>query len=420
MKAGQYAYRDRRNSKREFRQLWIARINAACRLQGVQYSRFIAALGANNVGLDRKVLADMAVNDIAAFNALVASLNITTPAPTHNISVAYRCMTPHLELERIAAEALDATVQAAARHAELDTVEVEYLGRKGQLTGLLRLVGTLPPDEKPIFGQSVNARKDALTTQLSEKRHRLSVQEHSARLASDAVDVTLPGTPRTVGRLHPLTQQISAVKSALMSMGYSFAEYPDIEDYHYNFETLNYPPDHPAFDEQMSFYVDARHLLRTQTTAFQAHVMEERKPPIRAATVGRCYRYEAVDATHLHTFHQVDLLAVDEGLTLADLKGTFAHFIKLLFGDVEIRFRPDFFPFVEPGVEVAIRWGSRWLELGGAGMVHPNILQSLGIDTERYTGFAWGLGVDRITMSQYGIDDIRLLFENDLRFLRQL
>jgi phenylalanyl-tRNA synthetase alpha chain len=233
------------------------------------------------------------------------------------------------------------------------------------------------------------------------------------------VDVTLPGTPRLTGGLHPLTQTMAAAKTALISMGYAFAEWPDIEDYHFNFETLNYPPDHPAFDEQMSFYVDDRYLLRTQTTAFQAHVMERQRPPIRAATLGRCYRYEAVDATHLHTFHQVDLLAVDEGLTLADLKGTFAHFARLMFGDVEIRFRPDFFPFVEPGAEVAIRWGDRWLELGGAGMVHPNILQSMGIDTERYTGFAWGLGVDRITMSKYGIDDIRLLFENDLRFLRQ-
>ena len=230
------------------------------------------------------------------------------------------------------------------------------------------------------------------------------------------MDVTLPGTPQRLGNLHPLTRQMQAVKDALISMGYSFAEYPDIEDYHYNFETLNYPPDHPAFDEQMSFYIDDRHLLRTQTTAFQAHVMERQKPPIRAATIGKCYRYEAVDATHSHTFHQVDILAVDEGLTLADLKGTFAHLVRLLFGDVKIRFRPDFFPFVEPGVEVAIQWGTGWLELGGAGMVHPNILTSMGIDTERYSGFAWGLGIDRMPMAKYGIDDIRLFTENDLRF----
>ena len=327
-------------------------------------------------------------------------------------------MTPLEQLSQIAAEAKDA-LAAAATVAELDTVETHYLGRKGQLTGLLRLVGSLPPEEKPQFGAAVNARKDDLTALLTDKKTELSIGERSVRLAADAVDVTLPGKLYPLGTQHPITRQMQAVKDALIGMGYQFNEWPDIEDYHYNFETLNYPPDHPAFDEQMSFYVDKTHLLRTQTTAFQAHVMERQKPPIRAATIGKCYRYEAVDATHSHTFHQVDLLAIDEGLTLADLKGTFAHLVRLLFGDVEIRFRPDFFPFVEPGVEVAVKWGDGWLELGGAGMVHPNILNSMGIDSERYTGFAWGLGIDRMPMAKYGIDDIRLFTENDLRFLRQ-
>ena len=327
-------------------------------------------------------------------------------------------MTPLEQLGQLAAEAKDA-LAAAATVAELDTVETQFLGRKGQLTGLLRLVGSLPPEEKPQFGAAVNARKDDLTALLTEKKSELSVGERSLRLAADAVDVTLPGKLHPLGTQHPITRQMQAVKDALIGMGYQFNEWPDIEDYHYNFETLNYPPDHPAFDEQMSFYVDKTHLLRTQTTAFQAHVMERQKPPIRAATIGKCYRYEAVDATHSHTFHQVDLLAVDEGLTLADLKGTFAHLVRLLFGDVEIRFRPDFFPFVEPGVEVAVKWGDGWLELGGAGMVHPNILNAMGIDSERYTGFAWGLGIDRMPMAKYGIDDIRLFTENDLRFLRQ-
>ena len=327
-------------------------------------------------------------------------------------------MTPLEQLSRIAAEAKDA-LAAATTVAELDTVETHYLGRKGQLTGLLRLVGSLPPEEKPQFGAAVNLRKDDLTALLTDKKTELSIGERSVRLAADAVDVTLPGKPYPLGTQHPITRQMQAVKDALIGMGYQFNEWPDIEDYHYNFETLNYPPDHPAFDEQMSFYVDKTHLLRTQTTAFQAHVMERQKPPIRAATIGKCYRYEAVDATHSHTFHQVDLLAVDEGLTLADLKGTFAHLVRLLFGDVEIRFRPDFFPFVEPGVEVAVKWGDGWLELGGAGMVHPSILSAMGIDSERYTGFAWGLGIDRMPMAKYGIDDIRLFTENDLRFLRQ-
>ncbi len=327
-------------------------------------------------------------------------------------------MTPLSQLEQVANEARTA-LEAAATVAELETVEVHYLGRKGQLTGLLRLIGTLPPDEKPQFGAAVNARKDDLTVLLTEKRRAQASRERAVRLAADAVDVTLPGQAYPHGTQHPITRQMQAVKNVLIGLGFRFDEWPDIEDYFYNFETLNYPPDHPAFDEQMSFYVDPTHLLRTQTTAFQAHVMQAQKPPIRAATIGKCYRYEAVDATHSHTFHQVDILAVDEGLTLADLKGTFAYLVKQLFGDVEIRFRPDFFPFVEPGVEVAIRWGSGWLELGGAGMVHPNILEAQGIDSERYTGFAWGLGIDRMPMAKYGIDDIRLFTENDLRFLRQ-
>jgi phenylalanyl-tRNA synthetase alpha chain len=328
-------------------------------------------------------------------------------------------MTPQEQLTQVAAEA-SAAIAGADTLGALEAVETEYLGRKsGRLTGLLRLVGALPPAEKPAYGQAVNARKDEVTAALTEKRVALAAADRTRRMAADAVDVTLPGTPQRLGNRHPLTRQMLAVKNALISMGYSFDEYPDIEDYHYNFEMLNYPPDHPAFDEQMSFYIDDRHLLRTQTTAFQAHVMEHKKPPIRAATIGKCYRYEAVDATHSHTFHQVDLLAVDEGLTLADLKGTFAHLVRLLFGDVKVRFRPDFFPFVEPGVEVAIEWGSGWLELGGAGMVHPNILASMGLDPERYSGFAWGLGIDRMPMAKYGIDDIRLFAENDLRFLRQ-
>jgi len=327
-------------------------------------------------------------------------------------------MTPQEQLVQVVQSATDAA-QAAASTAELERIEQEYLGRKGQLTGLLRLIGLLSPDEKPVFGQSVNAGKDAVVVVLETRRAELAKKEREARWAADAVDVTLPGDTRPRGGLHPLTRQIADVKAALISLGYSFGEYPEIEDYHYNFETLNYPPDHPAFDEQMSFYVDDRHLMRTQTTAFQTHVMETRKPPIRAATLGRCYRYEAVDQTHYHTFHQVDILAVDEGLSLADLKGTFAQMARLLYGEVEVRFRPDFFPFVEPGVEMAIRWRDRWLELGGAGMVHPHILQAMGIDPERYTGFAWGLGLDRITMSRCGIDDIRLLFENDLAMLRQ-
>ncbi len=225
----------------------------------------------------------------------------------------------------------------------------------------------------------MNAEKDRLLAAINERRQILSESERRTRLAADAIDVTLPGERLPLGRQHILTRTIDRVKEVLIGLGYEFVDSPDIQHYHYNFETLNYPPDHPAFDEQMSFYIDDTHLLRTQTTSFQAHVMERQKPPIRSAIVGKCYRYEAVDATHSHTFHQVDLLAVDKGLTLADLKGTFAEFARQLFGpDAEVRFRPDYFPFVEPGVEMAIRWRDRWLELGGAGMVHPNILEQHG------------------------------------------
>jgi len=328
-------------------------------------------------------------------------------------------MTPTEQLAQIESEAL-AAVASASSLERLGEVEVAYLGRKGQLTGLLRLISQLSGDDKPAFGQAVNTAKDSLTARLTERRAGLAKGERAARLAADAIDVTLPGQRLPLGRQHVLTRQMDAVKAVLIGLGYQFVETPDVEHYHYNFETLNYPPDHPAFDEQMSFYVEDTHLLRTQTTAFQAHVMEHQKPPIRVATIGKCYRFDAVDATHSHTFHQVDILAVDEGLSLADLKGTFAHLARALFGpSVEIRFRPDFFPFVEPGVEVAIKWGNRWLELGGAGMVHPNILQNMGIDPERYTGFAWGLGIDRMPMIVHKIDDLRLFTENDLRFLRQ-
>ena len=328
-------------------------------------------------------------------------------------------MTPLEQVDVVARDA-ERALDGARTISDLDTVEIEFLGRaKGKLTGLLRLIGTFPANEKRIYGQFVNDKKAEFESRFLAKKQQISAIERSAALRNDAVDVTLPGLQRPNGHVHPLSAQIESVKSALINMGYSFFDYPDVEHYHYNFETLNYPPDHPAFDEQMSFYVDSEHLLRTQTTAFQAHIMERTKPPIRAATVGKCYRYEAVDATHSHTFHQVDLLAIDEGLSMADLKGTFAYFVRQIFGDVEIRFRPDFFPFVEPGVEVAVRWGTGWLELGGAGMVHPNILEAQGIDSERYSGFAWGLGVDRMPMAKYGVNDIRAFSENDIRFLQQ-
>jgi phenylalanyl-tRNA synthetase alpha chain len=328
-------------------------------------------------------------------------------------------MTPLEQLNDIQSAAINAANQAASLD-QLSAVEIEFLGRKGKLTGLLRLISQLSPNEKPGFGQAVNNAKEIVTQKIAKKRDTLASAERQARLAADTIDVTLPGTRLPLGRQHPLTQQMDIIKAALIGLGFTFVETPDVEHYHYNFEMLNYPPDHPAFDEQMSFYVEDNFLLRTQTTAFQAHVMEKQKPPIRVATIGKCYRCDAVDATHSHTFHQNDVLVIDEGITLADLKGTFTHVAKALFGeDVETRFRPDFFPFVEPGVEMAVRWGDRWLELGGSGLVHPNILESMGIDSKKYSGFAWGMGIERMPMIQHKITDLRLFTENSLPFLRQ-
>lgn len=327
-------------------------------------------------------------------------------------------MTP--ELEAIEAEAGGAIATAVSSDA-LEKLNIEYLGRNGRLTSLLRGIGQLPPEQKPLFGQALNAAKARLTDAITTRQELLSAGERATREQAETLDVTLPGRSRPPGRLHPLSTTFEEVKRVMIGLGFAFVDGPDIEAYDYNFDWLNYPPDHPAMDEQMSFYVDEGHLLRTQTTALQGRVMGSgQQPPFRRATIGRCYRYENMDATHSHTFHQVDGFAVDEGISLADLKGVLAAIMRGLFGpDVTVRFRPDFFPFVEPGVEVAVKWGDGWLELGGAGLIHPNILRRAGYDTERYTGFAFGLGIDRMPMRRYGIDDLRLFLDNDLRFLQQ-
>lgn len=323
------------------------------------------------------------------------------------------------ELDTLIEKAI-AEVKAASSTSELASIETRYLGGKGSLQAQLRRIGSLPREERPAFGARVNAAKQALSAELTERKASVASAENEVRLRADSVDVTLPGRPMPVGRLHPLTQTATRVKQVLGGLGFEFMEGPELEDYAYNFAALNYPEDHPAFDEMMTFYVDDSHLLRTQTTAIQGHVMGKRKPPMRIAVTGRCFRYEAVDATHHHTFHQVDAFMVDRHVSMADLKGVLRRFASELFGgDVQVRFRPDFFPFVEPGVDYSIYWDGRWLELGGAGLIHPNILEAHGIDSEVYSGFAFGLGVERIHMVQNGVTDLRLYLENDLRFLRQ-
>lgn len=335
-------------------------------------------------------------------------------------------------LEELGKSAL-ARVAQAATSAQLDEIDTEYLGRKGELTLQLRKIGSLPADQRKDFGQAVNDLKVRITDAIEARKKTISGGEIDAKLAAEAVDITMPGRFYRIGRPHVLVQTLAKIKDIFIRLGYEIVESPEVESYHYNFEALNYPLDHPAIDEQMSFYINDERLLRTHTTAYQHRQMEKRKPPIMVCTMGKCYRVDAVDATHNHTFHQVDCFCVDRGITMADLKGTLYQFAVEMFGaDTNIRFRPDFFPFVEPGAEVAVTCsicagkgcnvckGSGWLELAGAGMIHPNVLRGAGIDPEEYTGFAFGFGIDRMPMVQHGIDDMRLFMDNDLRFLRQL
>lgn len=323
-----------------------------------------------------------------------------------------------LEQEAIAA------VGAASTTADLRQLELRFLGKGGEYTGLLRQIGSLPAEERPTFGQQVNEAKARLQAQIDARLESLKGGERATQFEAERLDVTMPGRPIASGVEHVLQQTMSRIKTVFSGLGFEYMESPDVEEFRYNFDVLNYPPDHPAMDDQDTFYIDDKHLLRTQSTAFQGRVFESKKPPFRAFTIGRCYRNEAVDRTHSHTFHQVDCFMVDEGISMAHLKATLGLFARAMFGeDVNVRFRPDFFPFVEPGVDYAIStpklFNGRWVELGGAGLVHPNILEAYGIDTERYSGFAFGLGIERIPMMAYGVDDLRHFLENDLRFLRQ-
>jgi phenylalanyl-tRNA synthetase alpha chain len=341
-------------------------------------------------------------------------------------------MSEQENLDKVFQKALT-DIEAAGTLEELEAVDTRYLGRKGEITQLLRSIGSLPPEERKSFGERLNQIKQQLAAAVENRRSELSDIEIKNKLQQEALDVTLPGRFFQVGRPHVLVETLKRIKEIFIGLGYEVVESPEVESYKYNFAALNYPEEHPALDEQMSFYITDDLLLRTQTTAFQHRVMEKRKPPIRVCTMGKCYRVDAVDATHSHTFHQVDCFTVDRGITMSDLKGTLHQFAVEMFGrEVQVRFRPDFFPFVEPGAEVAVTCtmcdgegcgvckGTGWMELAGAGMIHPRVLETVGIDPEEYTGFAFGFGVDRIPMVKYGIDDLRLFLENDLRFLRQL
>ena len=337
------------------------------------------------------------------------------------------------ELKHLEAEAL-AAANSAPTTAALTEIDTAYLGRKaGKLTGLLRSLGSLPADQKPAFGQALNEAKGNVERAILARKTTLEAAELAKREEAEAIDVTLPGRLRPPGRLHPLTRTFDDAKTVFLGMGFTFVDGPDVEDYTYNFDWLNYPSDHPAMDEQDTFYVEGpwesqapgARLLRTHTTgSLQGRTFERLlqtgapTAPFRIACMGRCFRRDDMDDTHSHTFHQIDGFSVAEGISLADLKGVLSEIARGLFGpEAIVRFRPDFFPFVEPGVEVAVKWGDRWLELGGAGLIHPNILRRAGFDTEKYTGWAFGLGLDRMPMIRYGISNLRLFLENDVRFL---
>ncbi|NJL36153.1 MAG: phenylalanine--tRNA ligase subunit alpha [Leptolyngbyaceae cyanobacterium RM2_2_4] len=302
---------------------------------------------------------------------------------------------------------------------QLEPLRIKYLGKKGQLPQVLGNMGRLDAAERPRIGALANEVKESLQAALDQRRTVLQAAQIEAQLETETLDVTMPGAFVPQGHIHPLTSTIERSLDVLVGLGYTVAQGPEMETDYYNFEALNTPADHPARDMQDTFYLPDGNLLRTHTSSVQIRYMEANDPPIRVAAPGRVYRRDTVDATHSAVFHQLEILAVDEGLTFTDLKGTIKVFLESMFGDVEIRFRPSFFPFTEPSAEVDVRWRGRWLEVLGCGMVDPNVLKAVGYDPEVYTGFAAGFGVERFAMVLHQLDDIRRLYASDLRFLRQ-
>ena len=335
------------------------------------------------------------------------------------------------QLNQIIFTALEA-VNAASSTADLEALRVKVLGKKGELTGILRGMGKLPAEERPQVGQLVNEAREQIEGALEGKIAELSKQERAAKLASESIDVTMPGASRSRGSLHPMSIVWEDMISIFTSMGYEVVEGPEVELDHYNFELLNLPKNHPARDAQDTFYIDDNVVLRTHTSPVQARIMTTRKPPIRIICPGRVYRADELDSTHSPVFHQIEGLVIDEKITMGDLKGTLDTFAKRLYGkNVTTRFRPSYFPFTEPSAEVDLSCancggsgcrmckGTGWIEVLGAGMVNPKVLEMCGIDSNKYSGFAFGVGVERLTILKYNVPDMRYLYENDLRFLAQ-
>ena len=323
------------------------------------------------------------------------------------------------QLEALRQEAQQA-IAAADTIERLEELRVIYLGKKGQLSGLLRSMGNLDATERPRVGAKANTVKEALQTDLEQQLALLQAAQIQTQLDAETLDVTMPGVYRPLGRIHPLNSTIDRALDIFVGLGYSVAQGPEMETDYYNFEALNTPPDHPARDMQDTFYLTDGNLLRTQTSSVQIRYMEANEPPLRIVAPGRVYRRDTVDSTHSAVFHQVEILAVDEGLTFTDLKGTIKVFLEQMFGDeLPIRFRASYFPFTEPSAEVDVQWKGRWLEIMGCGMVDPNVFKAVGYDPEIYTGFAAGMGFERFAMVLHEIDDIRRLYSSDLRFLQQ-
>ena len=334
-------------------------------------------------------------------------------------------------LKNISTTAANA-VAACTDESQIENLRVQYLGKKGELTAILKQMGSLSPEERPKMGALVNEAKQELETLINAKKEELKIKAMEAKLVAETIDITMPAKEIKSGKLHPLNTVLDDMINIFQSMGFDVVDGPEVETDHYNFECLNVPADHPARDMQDTFYLAENLLLRTQTSAAQIRTMETRTPPIRVICPGRVFRADEVDATHSPVFHQIEGLVVDKGVTMCDLKGVLEQFAHEIYGsDTKVKFRPSFFPFTEPSVEVDVTCsecggkgcrvckGSGWIEILGAGMVHPNVLRSCGIDPEEYSGFAFGIGLDRLTTTRYKISDIRLLFENDKRFLDQ-
>jgi phenylalanyl-tRNA synthetase alpha chain len=332
------------------------------------------------------------------------------------------------DIEQLSAQAL-ADIAAADTPDALEALRVALLGKSGSVTAQLKSLGALPAEQRKAAGEAINRARDAIGDALAARRARLDDAVLAARLAGETIDVTLPGRDAGRGGLHPVTRTLERIADIFGRLGYELADGPEVEDDWHNFEALNFPPHHPARAMHDTFYLTNKvdgdaHLLRTHTSGVQVRYMKEHRPPLRMIAAGKVYRSDS-DQTHTPMFHQVEGLLVDEHASFADLKGTLAEFVRAFFErDFEMRFRPSYFPFTEPSAEVDIAWqqpdgSSRWLEVLGCGMVHPNVLRNVGIDPERYTGFAFGLGVERFAMLRYGVSDLRDFFDNDVRFLRQ-